>query len=204
MIPVRHVGRAVLVVWALVCTLGAGALLAFHLLSLPVPPIDDPVLTQALAANQTVDERGHWRVVHVLYARCPCSKQILSSLIEAGPAEVAERVVLVDDSTDLTARLITAGFRVDRLTHAELGARWHIEAAPLLLVADDAGRVRYAGGYTERKQGPILDTHALVAALRRGAPRSTLPLFGCATSQELQSLIDPLHIKRVMQWLSPG
>ena len=197
--PHRVWTRAALALWAGVCVLGGGALLAFHLVALPVPPVDDPLLQGALAAQSTSSEQGRWRLVHVMYARCPCSQQIIDHLVnDPRPVDVAERVVIVDADNALRARLAAAGFLVDVVDASTLQARWHLEAAPVLVVADPAGRVRYVGGYTDRKQGPVSHDVDIVGQLRRGDRFESLPLFGCATSRSLQRSIDPLGVRRLL------
>ncbi len=202
--PHRVWTRAALALWAVVCVLGGGALLAFHLVSLPVPPVDDPVLQAALAAQSTSLEQGRWRLVHVMYARCPCSQQIIDHLVnDPRPGDVAERVVIVDADDALRARLAGAGFLVDVVDANTLQARWHLEAAPVLVVADPAGRVRYVGGYTDRKQGPVSHDVDILEQVRRGDGLQSLPLFGCATSRSLQRTIDPLGVRRLLDAFTP-
>ncbi|HEY8945874.1 MAG TPA: hypothetical protein VIM73_16510, partial [Polyangiaceae bacterium] len=61
-----------------------------------------------------------------------------------------------------------------------------IDAAPLLIVSDPKGEPRYVGGYTTRKQGPVLEDLSIVEQARRGSSLASLPIFGCAVSERLQ------------------
>jgi hypothetical protein len=77
----------------------------------------------------------------------------------------------------------------------ELAARFHVQAAPLLAVLSDAGQIRYLGGYTDRKQGPLIRDREIMDGVRDRKQTPELPLFGCAVSQSLRKIIDPLGIK---------
>lgn len=195
-LTVRRVAHLALTVWAAVCVVVGGALLVFHLQPLPVPPVEDAQLQAALAASSTEAEQGRWRLVHVMYARCPCSNKIIEHLLSSTrPDDVAERVVVVDASDALRDRLRAGGFIVDVIDAPTLQQRYHLEAAPVLVVADNHGRLRYVGGYTERKQGPVSHDVEILEQLRRGDRLEGLPLFGCATSRTLQQAVDPFSLR---------
>ncbi|HEY4223077.1 MAG TPA: hypothetical protein VGO62_17085, partial [Myxococcota bacterium] len=162
--PRRALTFGILAAWATTCSLFSGALLAFHLVALPTPARDDPQLSAALAAHSDASERARWHLVHVMYARCPCSKKIIDHLIARGPMPgVAETVLIVGADAALDARVTSAGFSVRDETATSLREQWHIEAAPLFLVADPSGRIRYEGGYTTVKQGPDIEDTAILA-----------------------------------------
>ncbi len=195
----RRCAHIALTLWVGVCVVVGGALLVFHLQPLPVPPVQDPQLQAALASTATPAEQGRWRLLHVMYARCPCSNKIIDDLLSSTrPGDVAERVVIVDASDVLRDRLQAGGFIVEAVDAPTLQQRYHLEAAPMLVVADDQGRVRYVGGYTERKQGPVSHDVEIVEQLRRGDRLEGLPLFGCATSRSLQQAVDPLSLRTLL------
>jgi hypothetical protein len=186
----------VFVVWALVSFVGATSLAAGHFYTLPRPPLRDLVLSAAVARLHTGASPDRWSAVHVLYAECRCSQRIVAHLVERGPlAGVDETVVLVGRSEALEASIAGAGFAIALVTPEELERDYHLRAAPLLVVADPVDEVRYLGGYTERKQGPAIRDVEIVADLRSGGAAAELPLFGCAVSRSLQTLIDPLGLK---------
>ncbi len=169
--------------------------LGWHSLTLPKP--DPVVLAAAVAFEQRPEDRGRWTVFHVLYSGCGCSARVLERLAERRPVDgVVETILFIDgEPGDLAERAHVAGFRLQALTREDLVRRYHIEAAPLLLIADGDGAVRYVGGYTERKQSLDIRDVAVLAALRRGEEVAPLPLFGCAVSHDLQSKLDPLKLK---------
>ena len=180
----RRLAIGALCAWfSILLVLGAG-LLARHLIALPGPSKENalPGYVQALRGP---DESGRWLAVHVLYAECRCSQRIVDHLTTTErPGGWSEIVLWVGDAApppELVAR-----FRVRRVDEAEL-AGGDIEGAPLLVAADPWGSIRYAGGYTTRKQGPAIEDLALLTAARRTPLSSSLPVFGCAVSERLKA-----------------
>ncbi len=194
----RHVPKAVgvvgLGVWFLVMLSIGTTLLARHAVALPRPSVDEP-LARAMATLRGPDGAGRWMAVHVLYTECQCSQRIVAHLLASDrPRDVAERVVLVGRNADLEQRLASRGFHVLPSTTAELADRYHVVAVPLLVVVAPDGTVRYAGGYTNRKQGP--DPRDLEILAETGADRrpTPLPLLGCAVSDRLRASLNPLNL----------
>ncbi len=133
--------------------------------------------------------------VHVLYTECQCSQRIVEHLLTTDrPRDVVERVLLVGLDPALERRLGARGFQVVHSTTTELATRYHVAAVPLFVVVAPAGGVRYAGGYTTRKQG--LDVRDLEILGDTGADRrpAALPLLGCAVSDRLRASLNPLGI----------
>jgi hypothetical protein len=176
-----RLGKATLVAWFAVLTLVSAGMLARHLLAMPAPS-KTARLAQHLA--ELAPPRS-WLAVHVLDSECRCSNRVVAHLLAtARPAGWVEVVLWVGDtepSPELARR-----FDVRRVTAADL-ARYEIEAAPLLVAVTPDGEVRYAGGYTDRKQGPVFHDLEVLAAARASAAVATLPLFGCATSDRLKA-----------------
>ena len=78
---------------------------------------------------------------------------------------VDEVVLLVGDAPAHRARVSARGFRVLAVTDEELLRRWRMEAAPLLVVTDGDGVVRYAGGYRRAKASRPEDPEVIRALL---------------------------------------
>jgi hypothetical protein len=100
------------------------------------------------------------------------------------PRDWSELVLWVGEGSvppELTAR----GFAVERVTSGDL-QRFGVEAAPTLIALDPFGRVRYAGGYTERKQAAVVADLRILQAVRSGDTVDGLPIFGCAVSDRLK------------------
>jgi thioredoxin-related protein len=187
-------------VWVAACVVVGTYLLASHLLTLPAPAPADPVLHQAISAQRRAHQRDRWLVLHVVFDECKCSQRVLEHLLAVPrPADVAERVVLVTEHRETAAEAIAAigahGFELDVVTPDQLVARYHVEAAPLLVIVDPRDTVRYVGGYTPRKQADDVRDLALIAAVRHGEPVEPLPTFGCAVGRALSSKVDPLGIR---------
>ena len=149
-------------------------------------------------------DRGKWLAVHVLFADCPCSRQIFNHLAlrgalsdGAGDASsktpgIVETILLVGDDVALGERARAAGFALETVLPEDLKARYDIEAVPILILADGADSIRYIGGYTSSKQGPKVEDLEIIARTRNGeVTLAPLPVFGCAVSRRLESIVDP-------------
>jgi hypothetical protein len=196
--PWRAVLRAAFAVWVVCCVVGGGYLLSGHLLTLPTPELTDLGFQHSAVAQRRPSQQGRWLVVHVLDQDCQCSLRVLDHLLaDPRPADVAERIVLIADAVEpnRVAAIAARGFDLDIVTPDQLAERYHVEAAPLLVVTDPADTVRYVGGYTPRKQAADVRDVAVVGALRRGERVEPLPTFGCAVGRSLRKAIDPLGIR---------
>jgi hypothetical protein len=195
----RRIRRLAVVVllalWASAGLAVGATLMISHWAALP-RPASNRRLGDLIVEGRVVPKTGRWTALHVLYTSCRCSQRILDHLWSrrAIPG-IDERVVLVGPPRSYPALAAAAGYGVEALTPGELSARYGVAAAPLLVVADPSGRIRYSGGYTERKQGPDIRDGQIIAALMRDDAPAALPLFGCAVSRELQQALDPLRLK---------
>ena len=192
-----NLARAFLALWAGVASVVIASLMAEHWVALPRPAVDD-ARTQAGLANLRAGEgsTARWTLHHVLYADCPCSRDVLEQVLRrSAPPECDEVVLLVGDDALVEGRCAERGLRLVVVTEAQLAEQFGVEAAPLLLVTDPHGRTRYSGGYTDRKRALALQDLALVARLRAGESVAPLPVFGCGVSASLQDALDPLGLK---------
>ncbi|MED5371006.1 MAG: hypothetical protein VX899_08345 [Myxococcota bacterium] len=191
-----RLGRLVLGVWAPMIAIICAYQLGSHLLTLPVPEVNDPDVQRALAQTRHLDETGEWMLVHVLYTDCNCSVRVARYLVEEPrPEGLVEKLVLVGEDPELAAKAQAAGFELYQTDEAGLGTQWHMEAAPVLAVVDPANQVQYLGGYTDRKQGAAIRDLEILGDLQSTRPVAALPLFGCAVSQTLQRAVDPLGLR---------
>jgi hypothetical protein len=193
--PLRRVGVSFgLWGWFALMVLVSASLLGRHLLALPRPAADQ-ALARSMATLRTPDDTGRWMAVHILDAECKCSRRIAEHLLATErPADVSEHVLLVGSDADLESRLSARGFQVTRVDPTQLFSRYHVQAVPLLVVSAPDGTVRYAGGYTARKQGPDPRDLAIVADARAGRAIEPIAVFGCAVGRQLQSAVNPLGL----------
>lgn len=185
--------------WLVAGTLVGGLLLLRHMMALPVPAGTDPVLQRAIAA--ALPETGRWRAVHVMYRSCECSQLTIRHLTSSTrPPELDELILMVDDDgrpDPMDAGLRAHGFVVRVVTPAVLHAVFHVDAAPLLVIARPDHALAYVGGYGRSKRSPRYEDVSIVGDLRdRAAGRRPLPVFGCATSEQLAQRMDPLGLRR--------
>ncbi|RYZ01280.1 MAG: hypothetical protein EOO73_36130 [Myxococcales bacterium] len=166
---------------------GAG-LLAKHVVALPAPSTDAR-LSRSLGELRRAGGPD-WLAVHVLYAECRCSQRIVAHLTTTERPRGWQEVVLwVGQAAPEPA--LSRAFDVRRVSEQQL-ARWGVESAPLLVALGPDGRVAYAGGYTDRKQGPDIRDLRILSAAESGGALSSLPVFGCAVSERLKSALAAL------------
>jgi hypothetical protein len=188
--------RYALWLWLPLAFVVTTTLMVGHWVTLPRPEPGDAQLTAALEGVRDARKERGWLAAHVLYAQCSCSKKLLDHLTSrAHPAGVDEVLLLVGDGPEMAARASAHGYRVVSIKPEELKSRFNLSAAPLLVVADPAGHVRYTGGYTTHKQGPAPQDVAILASVMSTRQVAELPVFGCAVSKQLQALLDPLALK---------
>jgi hypothetical protein len=191
-----RIGRVVFWLWVPVALFVGASLLAAHWVALPTPERDDERLLAALAQLHAHEERESWLVVHVLYAACACSGRVVDHLVDdPRPSGVVDKVLLVGTVPAIEERLANASFEIVRVTPRELDETYAIEGAPLLLVVDPDGVLRYRGGYTERKQSLAIRDVEIVERLVADGDVPALPLFGCAVSRRLRDVLDPLGLR---------
>jgi hypothetical protein len=172
------------------------SLMVNHWVPLPRPELEQTEGKTSLASFQIADANHHWVAIHFLYAECPCSRRVLDHLLEQSPrANAFERVVLIGDAEELFVKAEAQGYEVDSVAPEELLAKYGVEAAPLLMIFDPNGQQRYVGGYTSRKQLLNIQDRVILEQLQSGEDVEPLPVFGCAVSERLKSLVDPFGLK---------
>jgi hypothetical protein len=172
--------RALLAVWFAGMVLVSAGLLARHVVALPTPHVN----AASFDLLRTDAQRNRWLAVHVLYGDCRCSQRVADHLATTErPSDWVEMVLWVGDAPPAA---LASRFDVRSITSADL-AGLGIEAAPSMVIIAPDGVVHYAGGYTDRKQGPVIEDRRIMADARDVAmPVASLPVFGCAVSARLQ------------------
>jgi hypothetical protein len=192
------IAKVLLGIWLVGGVLLGGALLIRHLVAMPTPAATDSTLRGALDAITTP---SRWREVHFLYRACTCSRRTIAHLLhDREPRDVDQLVVMVDDAGlpgPDDDRLRLAGFRVELVTPEILHDRFHVEAAPLLVVLTPDDELAYVGGYNRHKQSPAYEDLQIVEDLRAQRAVAALPVFGCATSARLARTFDPLGLDKL-------
>ncbi|MBK7537283.1 MAG: hypothetical protein IPI49_18335 [Myxococcales bacterium] len=184
-----------LIVWFIAIAGVMSALAITHWMALPHPDKRDNQLAAGL--GELLADRPGWAAVHALYTDCQCSQRVVDHLVNSKrPDALREVVLLVGHDPDLQARLQKKGMQVVSVDAETLFQRFGIEGAPLFMFVDPKHAVRYVGGYTRRKQGPEIEDLAIMREIRGGSEVADLPLFGCAVSERLKELADPMALKR--------
>ncbi|MEO7328426.1 MAG: hypothetical protein ABI193_07610, partial [Minicystis sp.] len=150
-----RVATALIGAWSALLVVALSTLMAGHWATLPGADKADPVIQREIDALRAPGEEKRWLMVHVLYGECRCSQRLMDHLVERErPAGLVEKVILVGAEGEQADRLRAKGYAVQVVTRRGLSDRFHLGAAPLLLIAAPDGSLRYQGGYGDRKQGP--------------------------------------------------
>jgi hypothetical protein len=189
--PTRDwIGKSMLAGWLVVTLVGLAALSVGHMASLPEP--DDEALLRRAMLQMRRGSSGNF-LVHVIYGECSCARALFAHLLARRPFPGAEEAILfvgADDKKREAAK--RAGFAFTEVSAQELAVRFGLEAAPVLVVLDAAGRLRYAGGYYGHPAAVTPLDERVYAELAAGAEVKPLPVFGCAVSPRLQKSLNPL------------
>jgi hypothetical protein len=180
----------VFAVWVILINLPIAYLTANHLV--PVPPSSNHNLPTSPAAGP------EWKAVHLLAADCGCSLSVARHLQSRGPQEgLAETIVLIGDVPDLRAVLGKARFEVKPAEAANVERDYGVVGGPWLLLFRPDGSLAYSGGYApvRARDGVAFQDIAIWERIRHGQSVAALPAFGCATSEQLRQVLDPLHLK---------
>lgn len=186
-------------VWGAILSFVCVFLMADHWAPFKSP--DTTNLEHVLARLHPVEKQERrWKAIHVLYQHCGCSNLVLDSILENGPhPDAEEHIVLVGQADPIVLRLAESrGFSVETLSDRELWDAYRLEIAPLLIVREADGQIRYCGGYTNRKRGSQVKIHDLLSSLVRKGRVQELPVYGCAVSEKMKNAMDPLGFKESM------
>jgi hypothetical protein len=195
----RRLGQVLFIAWIPVAATVGASLMSGHWTTLPTPAAEDDRLPLALAELRSTDDPPAWMIVHVLYAACSCSGRVVEHLlVDPRPPGLDEKILWIGSEPQLDARVEAGPMPIVHLTPQELDDRFAIEGAPLLLVVDPQGVIRYRGGYTDRKQSLAIRDIEIIERLRSEAEVTSLPLFGCAVSDRLRDLLDPFGVRRIV------
>jgi hypothetical protein len=186
------IGRSLLACWIVVTLLGLAALSLTHMAPLPEPG-DEALLTSGMLSLRR--HSGERFRVHVIYGECSCARALFAHLVKRGPFPGAEEVILfVGAGANQQESARRAGFALVTVSARELASRFGLEAAPVLIAFDLAGRLRYAGGYYAHPATTTPLDERIETQLAGGGDIEPLPVFGCAVSARLQKSLDPLRI----------
>ncbi|MEE4301940.1 MAG: hypothetical protein V2J24_21055 [Pseudomonadales bacterium] len=180
--------------WALLCACLLGALSMGHVVAFPEPERDR--LAGLLAALHEFGGDAPGRLaVHVIASDCSCTESLFRHLVEHGPVDDTEEVILFvgPEHRGKRAASRAAGYRFVNIAHEELEALG-LESAPVLADFAADGRIRYLGGYYDHPSASNPLDLRLRTALDRGERVAPLPIYGCAVSARLREAFDPLGL----------
>lgn len=187
----RLIGFAFLGLWAVSITIPLGLFSAAHMAVLPV--------AKESVSGQAEMSGSGWGIVHVLSEDCSCSRSVLEYLLERkSKVQMAEEVVLLDASDGSLDLLRAAGFLVSTAESENFCSAYGSEGVPFFQVLTPEDETAYSGAYFDsayRGTSGFLDLETL-DRLKAGGLVFDRPVFGCATSDRLKSILDPFGFKR--------
>ena len=185
-----------LLLWAVTLITLIATLMVSHWSVLPLPSGNDPKLAKAIDNTRSIKDLGQWYATHVLYAQCNCSNRVLEHILNSPrPSGINEKLILVDHNPKWEKKAQEIGFPYEVITQQELKTEFNIESAPLFIVSNPESKIMYAGGYTDRKQGLSIKDTDIIQNVMNNNPMEPIPLFGCAVSKALQTIVDPFGFK---------
>lgn len=185
-------GRAFLVLWLPSMAFAVGTLMINHVAALPAPGD----LGDVQAGVAALPGQGAPRVVHIIDERCSCTDGLLRHLFSRGAIPgLHEQIRYVGQREDRLSAARAAGFEIEAVAEEAVISGLGIDAAPVLILADADGEVRYVGGYFDRPAAVSSLDVGLIRQWRDGEPAAPLPIFGCAVSASLRAQRDPLRLQ---------
>lgn len=177
--------------WGVIIAAGLSFLMAGHLIIFPSP---DSKIEGAMKTLQNESgAAGQWFAAHVIADGCRCSGEALEHLLARGPRKDSQELIIYVGK-ELSEPLRASSYKTMLSDEAKLFRDYGVESAPLLALVSPEGKLVYAGGYSETRNGPIVEDTVIAEAMRGGSPKA-LPLFGCAVSKDMQDKVDPLGLK---------
>ena len=178
--------------WAILIIVVIASLSVKHLASLPRPD-NEALLSRAVLRYRRSASLDF--LVHVIYSECTCSSSLLTHLLTRRPFAGTEELILfvgIDPSKQRLAR--NSGFEFATVTASQLLSHFGLEAAPVLLMFDSAGKLRYAAGYYDSPATVNPLDEKIHAQFLAHARIEALPIFCCAVSPRLQRSLDPIRL----------
>lgn len=182
---------AVFVFWVVSISIPLGLFSASHQAVLPVAQESVAITPNAGPSN--------WHIVHVLAEECPCSRSVVEYLLERGSkGEMVEEVVLLGGSDSSLEKLRAAGFEVRAVDSEDFCQSVGSEGVPFFQVVRGNAAPAYSGAYFDsafRATSGFLDLKTF-SRIEAGGFVVNRPVYGCATSERLQSILDPFGFKK--------
>ena len=183
----RQIGMGLIFLWIVAVTIVMGRIGLLHNLSF--------FPDKNIIAHKSTGPL--WTMTHVLGKGCKCSDLVYKYLLKRGPSpDLVENVILLGEVPEYRSGLEKRGFRVTERNPREIASEKAV-GVPFLLITSAKGEGVYAGGYASSmiEERTLLLDLKILHSLRDGKNAAELPIFGCAVSQRMQKLIDPLELK---------
>ena len=187
-LPVREqIARFMLACWGVVTLIGFAFLSVQHMKPLRLPTDQAGFASAMLKLRQGSKPTF---LVHVIYVECSCAKALFDHLIARHPfRDTEEAILFVGKDPGKQTIAESAGFTFTTISADELLSRFGLEAAPVLVILNSAGRLRYAGGYYSEASAIVPLDAKIQARLASGLDVPPFPIFGCAVSPTVKERV---------------
>ena len=186
-------GKIFLFFWIIIVSTIISFQMAGHLLTMPVPKDLERLDKQLNLLTGSEKFTG----LHILFDKCSCTNSLIKSLLKhPSSKEINESILWVGTKESLGVRaekFLEFGYRIIYTDTASLKQNFGVEVAPILALKE--GKIfRYLGGYYDRPGSTLSHEKAIIKAVLAQQTPKSLPVYGCAVSDDLQNIIDPLSI----------
>lgn len=191
----KKLGTLVLSLWVIIVIFIISTQMITHLVSFNLPK-NISEFHQSILANE--HKMGQWTISHIIYENCSCTNSLLKRIIQRGPFPNAHEVIfLIGKKLPFENDLINAGFHIRRFDKETFVQQFNFEAAPILSIHNHLGDLSYLGGYFKTSAAKISLDEDIITHLYQGKNYNALPVYGCAVSERVTDLIDPLRINEI-------
>jgi hypothetical protein len=154
-----------------------------------------PIITEVELSNI----QGY-KIVHVLGEGCGCSEFVSEYLYERGKKlGLNELVYFIGNEESLKSNLRVKGFDTSFHTFESIRKKkLKTEGVPYFQIYNTENKLVYSGGYDNKmitKYTKFKDLEILKSLQIYKTTDKSLPVYGCATSKNIQELIDPFQLK---------
>lgn len=186
----RKTDLGIFLFWFVGISIPLTYLMGFHTFAFQTSPVSRVQEHSSVKAG-----KNQWTLVHLMSAKCGCSKRTTKYLASRKPLDGHKEVVFVfDGSLPAEPELVQSGYDVVHMSGDEAFEKYNISSVPQLVVFSPKGELKYSGGYNDARIDSYEDLNVL-KLLKEEKIVAAYPVFGCANGQKISKLIDPWGLK---------
>jgi hypothetical protein len=144
--------------------------------------LHQPFRVKPALSGSEARRTGRWHAVYILGSDCSCSRRLVKHLCarDRRPG-IDEQIISVDKDGAADPDLRVAGFPAERWQAARVRDVYGALSAPLLVIVDPFGEIRYSGGVSRRSDfRDGFHELEIWSAIQAGREVARYPVYGCA------------------------